>query len=731
MASPNQSPTGELAPDGPLRTLFSRVKQSGDIGLVIGVLAIIGLLVLRVPPGVMDYFLAINIGLSLTILIVVLSLRDALQLPALPTILLLVTLFRLALNVATTRLILLEGDAGTIISAFGGKVVGGNFVVGAVVFLVIVIVQFVVIAKGSERVAEVAARFTLDAMQGKQVAIDNELRAGHIDQDEAQSRRADLERESRLFGSMDGAMKFVKGDAIAGIIISLVNIVGGLIIGVAQQGMDITQAAEVYSLLTIGDGLVSQIPALLISVGAGIAVTRVSSARAGADSTLASELVEQLGSRSRSLAIAGGALLFVGVLSPLFHAGFQPIPFLIMGAILILPAIADRATAKDAAEESKAEGRVGGVEDASNRDADSRKLPFEPHPVTVRWSAGARTKDEVAAFQARMAELQRRLSERWGFRMPEPRLERDPADTAGATAGFVIRLNGRTVRRVRLPGPEEAALVAPVERLGAERFTATRLGSIRGASGRQLEVACVTQRDLPRILGHPMWKGSPPGQADPLDIMEAAVELVMGAEPAQLFGLAQITELSERLSQNLPEFHRANARQLPRLTRVLRGLLGDGISLRRMGPILECVAGAPEVHSVDQIVHGIRTAIRDDWFPEVFGASGTIRTVEVTPELEAAVRAGKVDHESRVAIKAAVHRAVRAAMKSAPGVPVALVVDSWQARGPLAEHVNRGEAHRIRVVCTAELPAHWTIERAGTATMEVIPDKQATPPPSQ
>lgn len=473
-------------------------------------------------------------------------------------------------------------------------------------------------------------------------------------------------------------------------------------------------------------------PALLISVAAGVGVTRVSSARAGVDSNLASELVEQLGSRSRSLAIAGGALLFVGALSPLFRVGFQPIPFFIMGAILILPAIADRATAKGAAlEDSSAEKPGGGVEDASSRDADSRKLPFEPHPVTIRWSGGARTQDEVAAFRTRMAELQRRLSERWGFRMPEPRLERDPAEATSTAASFVIRLNGRPVRRVRLPGPQEAAVIAPAEKLGAEGFTATRLGSIRAASGRQVEVACVIQRDVQKILQHPMWKGSPPGLAAPLDLMEAAAELVMGSEPSQLFGLTQITELSERLSQSLPEFHRANARQLPRLTRVLRSLLGDGISLRRMGPILECVAGAPEGHSVERIVHSIRTTIRDDWFPEVFGSSGTIRTVDVTPDLEAAVRADKVDHDTRVTIKAAVHRAVRSAMKSAPGTSVAVVVDSWQARGPLAEHVNRGEAHRVRVVCTAELPAGWTVERAGTATMESVLDIQVTPPSSQ
>ncbi len=720
MAPPIQpSPLRPAGPEGPLRTLFSHVKRSGDIGLVIGVLAIIGLLVLRVPPGVMDYFLAINIGISLTVLIVVLSLRDVMQLPALPTILLLVTLFRLALNVATTRLILLEGDAGTIISTFGGKVVGGNFVVGAVVFLVIVIVQFVVIAKGSERVAEVAARFTLDAMQGKQVAIDNELRAGHIDQDEAQSRRADLERESRLFGSMDGAMKFVKGDAIAGIIISLVNIVGGLIIGVAQQGMGIAQAAEVYSLLTIGDGLVSQIPALLISVGAGIGVTRVSSARAGADSTLASELVEQLGSRSRSLAIAGGALLFVGALSPLFGVGFQPIPFLIMGAILILPAIADRSTAQSAVGESAPARPAGGVEDAAGGDEEGRKLPFEPHPITVQWTGRARDSADVPLFQARMAGLQAKVSDRWGFRMPEPRLERDEADASDAAPGFVIRLNGRPVRRGRLPGPGEVALIAPADKLEAERFTATHLGSVRDASGRQREVVCVEGRQLGPIRSHRMWQGnSPPDQASPLDLIEAAVELVMGAEPHQLFGLGQITELSERLASDFPEFHRASARHLPRLTRVLRGLLGDGISLRRMGPILECVAGAPEGHSVDEIVHEIRATIRDDWFPETFGSAGAIRTVEVTPELEAAVRAGKVDHETRGTIKTAVRRAVRTAMKSAQGVPVAVVVDSWQARGALVDLINHGESHRIRVVCAGELPARWKVSQAGTATLE-------------
>src|SRR6476659_6854435 len=259
---------------GDVRTLLTRYS---DLALAALVIAIVGMMIVPLPTPLLDLLISVNIATGVVLLLVAIYVSDAVQIAPFPTLLLLTTLFRLALEVSATRLILLRADAGEVIRAFGNFVVAGNLVVGAVVFLILTMIQFIVISKGSERVAEVAARFTLDAMPGKQMSIDAELRAGHIDHAEARRRRAALSRESQLFGAMDGAMKFVKGDAVAGIVILAVNIVGGLVIGVVQRGMDVAAAARTYTLLTIGEGLVAQIPALVIALAAGVIVTRVAS----------------------------------------------------------------------------------------------------------------------------------------------------------------------------------------------------------------------------------------------------------------------------------------------------------------------------------------------------------------------------------------------------------------------------------------------------------------------
>lgn len=298
-----------------------------QIVLIALVLCVLVLMVFPVPTWVMDLCLSANLALSVTLLFMALNIPEPLQFATFPTFLLLATLFRLGLNIATTRLILLQADAGSIIDAFGRFVAGGSLLVGAVVFLVITVVQFVVIAKGAERVAEVAARFTLDAMPGRQMSIDAELRAGHITHETARRQRQALTRESQLYGAMDGAMKFVKGDAVAGLAITFINIAGGLAAGVFQMGMSAADAVQTYSVLTIGDGLVSQIPALLVSVSAGFVVTRVASE--DGRRPLAREMGLQILQNPR-------VLLWTGLLLCLFALlpGFPFPPFFILGLTL-------------------------------------------------------------------------------------------------------------------------------------------------------------------------------------------------------------------------------------------------------------------------------------------------------------------------------------------------------------------------------------------------------------
>ena len=298
--------------------------KNTDILLAFGLVFMLGLMLIPLPAFFLDFFLAINITLSVLVLIVALYINSPLDISVFPGLLLVFTLFRLALNISSTRLILIEGYAGKVIESFGNFVVGGDYVVGFIIFIILVIIQFVVIVKGSGRISEVAARFTLDAMPGKQMAIDADLNTGLISEQEAKTRRADISREAEFYGAMDGASKFVKGDAIAGILINVINIIGGFIIGVAQKGMPFTDALKSYTILTIGDGLVSQIPALIIATAAGIVVTRSSGG-----TTLDSQIKKQLFSNPRVLGSVGGVMILFS-----FVPGMPTIPFVMLGVAL-------------------------------------------------------------------------------------------------------------------------------------------------------------------------------------------------------------------------------------------------------------------------------------------------------------------------------------------------------------------------------------------------------------
>jgi len=302
------------------------LARYSDLLLVAGVVAIVALMVLPLPALMIDLLVAANIACGLTLLLVAIYLASPLEFSVFPSVLLITTLFRLALAIATTRMILLEGHAGHIIDTFGKMVAGGNLVVGLVVFLIITVVQFIVIAKGAERVAEVAARFSLDAMPGKQLSIDSDLRSGLIDKEEAKRKRRELEMESKLHGSLDGAMKFVKGDAIAGIVIIVINLLGGLAVGVLQQGMDMGAAMVKYSILTIGDGMVSQIPALLGAMSAGLIVTRTADEQ---HRHLGDAIRQQISAKPRVLLVAGGLSVLLALVP-----GFPGPVFVGIGLVL-------------------------------------------------------------------------------------------------------------------------------------------------------------------------------------------------------------------------------------------------------------------------------------------------------------------------------------------------------------------------------------------------------------
>jgi len=308
----------------PTSGVLAHLIKKSDILLAIAVIAIIAVLIIPLPAGILDFALAFNITFSLVILLSTLYISRPLDLSVFPGMLLIITLMRLSLNVASTRLILGQGYAGEVINSFGNFVVQGNYVVGFIVFMILVIIQFVVITKGAGRISEVSARFTLDAMPGKQMAIDADLNAGLIDDQEGKSRREVISQEADFYGAMDGASKFVRGDAIAGILITLINIIGGFIIGMVMQGKSAPEALRTYSLLSIGDGLVTQIPALIVSTAAGIIVTRAASKE-----NMGRDLTRQLLRQPRAIMIAGGMILLFGIVP-----GMPTLPFFMLGVVI-------------------------------------------------------------------------------------------------------------------------------------------------------------------------------------------------------------------------------------------------------------------------------------------------------------------------------------------------------------------------------------------------------------
>ncbi|MCB1214613.1 MAG: type III secretion system export apparatus subunit SctV [Deltaproteobacteria bacterium] len=306
--------------------LNALIQKYSDLVLAALVIAVVGMIIIPLPTFLLDIMLTINLAIAFLILLVALYISDALKIASFPTILLITTLFRLALNISSTRLILSQGNAGEVIESFGSFVVSGNYVVGGIIFIIITLVNFIVIAKGAERVSEVGARFTLDAMPGKQMSIDADLRAGIINMEQAMERREKLQRESQMYGAMDGSMKFVKGDAIAGIIITLINVVGGLVIGAGLQDMNLMTAVKTYSRLSIGDGLLSQLPALVISVAAGVVTTRVSSE--SKESNLGRDIVSQVTAHPKAIIIVAGILLLLALV------GLPWLPLLILSSAL-------------------------------------------------------------------------------------------------------------------------------------------------------------------------------------------------------------------------------------------------------------------------------------------------------------------------------------------------------------------------------------------------------------
>jgi flagellar biosynthesis protein FlhA len=690
-------------------SLVGRLLLRSDLIFAFALFGTVLLLVLPVPPFLLDGLLSLNIGLSLLVLLGILYVKDPPEFSGFPTILLALTLFRLALNISSTRQILISGYAGHVIEAFGHSVIRGNYVVGAVVFLILVVINFVVITKGAGRIAEVSARFTLDAMPGKQMAIDAELNAGIIDEATATARRVKIQKEADFYGAMDGASKFVRGDAIAGILIMLVNVVGGFAIGVFQMDLSLAEALQKFTLLSIGDGLVSQIPALIISIGAGLLVTRASE-----NTNLGTQVVGQLFRHPRAVAIAGGMLAIFGLMP-----GMPTIPFFLLaaGAGFLSKHLKPPAEAPAPAA-PVAGGKRGKGGDAAAPAAgtagpageDVRKL-IEMDVFAIEIGHGllglANTKTG-GDLLARVTGVRKNLARERGIVVP-PIAVRDNLELESNDYRFLIR--GKPVARGQIM---------------AGRWLAMNVAGgggmpLRGIPTREpvfkLEATWVDESEKrnAELSGHTV--------VDPSSVLITHLAETLKVQAHLLLGRQEVQGLLDHLKLTQPALI---AELLPDLVnlgliqRVLQNLLREQIAIVNLALILEGIADfAPLSKNPDDLAELVRRRLGLYFVPEYESRPGFIKAITFDPRFEQWL-AGKI-HRSPTEVGLALDPASgrhlldelnrRTAELVQQNLAPVLVV-STEIRLALRRFLEPSFP-RLTVLAFQELPSATEIENAG------------------
>lgn len=579
-----------------------------------GVVGIVLLLVVPLPPALLDVLIVVNITGSLVVLLTSMYVRKPLDFSVFPSLILVLTLFRLGLNVASTRLVLGQGFAGDVIEAFGHFVVGGSLVIGLVIFLILVVIQFVVITSGAGRVAEVGARFTLDAMPGKQMAIDADLNSGLIDEDEARRRRAEISAEADFYGAMDGGSKFVKGDAIAGIVITVINLVGGFAIGMFQMGMSAGESIERFSLLTIGDGLVTQIPALLLAVSTGIVVTR-----ATAEGDMGTAAAQQLTQSRTALMIAGGAAVAMALLP-----GMPKVPFLLVGACMLLAAQRVRAgeQADEAALAADAQTEAAQVTGPA---ADSPEQLIEQMRVhTLEILLAPDLVDLVGTgpdqdLLARVRALRRKVALDLGIVVPPVRT-RDSVDLPPST--YVVRVAGVEVGRGQAPPGRVLALG---DDLAALPGTAVA-EPVFGLPGKWVPAEL---RHAAEIAGATV--------VDRVSVLVTHLSSLVQQHASRLLGREDVRVLTEGVKQVNPSVVEElvpSLLSLGEVQRVLQGLLTEQVAIRDLGRIYEALTLRARVSTDPE---GLVEAARGALGPALaapYVQEGVLRVLTLEPLLE-------------------------------------------------------------------------------------------------
>ena len=609
----------EIAQTSNVPGRFQLFVKNTDVMMGIAAMSILMVMIIPVPSILLDLLLTFNITFAVVILLVGMYVLRPLEFSAFPSILLLSTLFRLSLNVASTRLILLHGNegvqaAGNVIKAFGSFVVGGNYVVGLIVFIILVVVNFVVITKGAGRIAEVAARFTLDAMPGKQMSIDADLNAGLIDEDEARQRRREISREAEYYGAMDGANKFVRGDAIAGIIITLVNIVAGFAIGVFQNGLSFSEAAQNYTLLTVGDGLVSQVPALVISTAAGIVVSR-----AGSESNLGFEIGSQLITRPRALAVAA-AILFIFALIP----GLPTLPFmtlaLLVGTVAYLVFQSGR---QDAEAHELSEG------EAMDEDAGEDQETFRPLPpldilgLEIGYSLIPLVDvQQDGELLSRIKSIRRQIAQEIGIVVPSIHIQDNMQLKPGE---YRILLKGNEVGSGHLMTNHYLAMNP-----GLADETVPGIPTTEPTYG--IDALWIKERAREEAIA----KGFT--VVDLATVMTTHISDVIRRHAYELIGRQEVQNLLDALKESHPKAVDElvpNLMSLGGVVKVLQNLLMEQVSVRDLLTIVEAMADwAPSIKQLDVLTEYIRQALSRTITRQYLTPDGELMVVNLAHPLE-------------------------------------------------------------------------------------------------
>jgi flagellar biosynthesis protein FlhA len=678
--------------------LGPRAAIVSALGAPIAVMMVLAMMVLPLPPFALDLFFTFNIAMAIMVMMVASHMVRPLDFAAFPTVLLLTTLMRLSLNVASTRVVLMEGHtgagaAGQVIESFGHFLIGGNFAVGLIVFAILVVINFIVVTKGAERIAEVGARFTLDAMPGKQMAVDADLSAGLIDEKEAKRRRAELSDEADFFGSMDGASKFVRGDAVAGILILFINIIGGFIIGVAQHGLSASQAADSYILLAVGDALVAQVPALLISVASALVVSRV-----GKDKDVGAMIGKQVFGSTKAVAITAGVVGVVGLIPGMPH-----LVFLIIAAGLGYLAywMQDKAAKVKAAEAAKPATPAAG---APNPDAEASWEDVAPVD-TLGLEVGYRLialvdKSREGDLLSRIKGVRRKFAQDVGFLPPSVHI-RDNLELRPSQ--YRVTLRGAVIGEAEAyPGMWLA--------INPGHATQKLIGTQTTDPAFGLPAVWIEdrQREMAQMAGFTV--------VDCATVVATHLSHLMQVHAARLLGRVETQQLVEHLTKQAPQLIEdviPKMVNIANLQRVLQFLLEEGVHIRDMRSVVESLAeNAGQTNDPAELARRIRIHIAPAIVQQIYGPAKELDVIALEPELErlvtqalnsphgAALDPGVADTLARSAAQTAQSQEDR-------GLPACLLVPDL-IRAPLARLLKRA-APRLKVLGHSEIPETHTI----------------------